>query len=168
VGLGPTRAFVGDAAGRCATRQHADIDLGRAAPGRSDVAGLGRARRSATACCTGRHAAAAGRGSAAAAAAGSHASSSAAAAGSRAAATCACVAGRACRPGSFACSTASVVGSARRRAARMGPSGRRTCAGTSRARTIVGRVRGASRGRGSVQLLGGARRASALDRMAFT
>jgi len=159
VGLGPTRAFVGGAAGRCATRQHADIDLGRAAPGRSDVSRLGRARRSATAWSAG---------SSAASAACRVSPASSAAARSRAAAGRARVAGRACCPGRSTGSTASVVGSARRRAARVGPSGRRTCPASGRARAGVGRARRAARGRSSVELLGGARCARTLDRMAFT
>jgi len=170
VGLGPTRAFVGCAAGRCA-RQHADIDLGRAAPGRSDVSGLGRARRSATTWSAGSSAAsAAGRGSAASSASGSHAaSSSSAAACGRAAAARACVAASACCPGRFTGSTASVVGGARRRAARLGPSGRRrTCHAAGRTRAGVERARRAARVGSSVELLGGARRACALNRTAVT
>jgi hypothetical protein len=170
MGLGPTRAFVGRAAGRRAagrlTRQHADIDLGRAAADWSAVSGLGRARCSATDWSTGsRAASAAGRGSAASSAPRSCAAS-AAAAGSRAAAACARVAGRAWCSRRFPCSTASVMGSARRRAASLGSSGRRTCPASGRARTIVGRARGAARGRSFVELLGGPRRAPALDRMA--
>ncbi len=170
MGLSPTGAFVGRVAGRCACHQHADIDLGRAAPGGSDVSGLGRTRCSATACSAGSCAAsAAGRGRAASSASGSHAASAAAAARSRAAAARACLAGRPCCPGRSTRSTTSVVGSARRRAARVGPSGRSgTCLVSGRTRAGVGRARRAASGRTPVELMGGARRACSLDRLAFT
>lgn len=167
MGLGPTRALVGRkrAAGRF-TRQHADIDLGRASSDRSAVSGLGCARGAAIAGSAGSHAAsAAGRGRAASSAPRSRAASSAAAC-SRAAAARACVAVRASCPGTFPRSTAPVVGSARRRAARVGPSGRRICPASGRAGAGVGHARCAARRPSCVQLLGAARRARALDRMA--
>src|SRR5439155_1484770 len=68
VGLGPTRAFLGCAAGRL-TRRHIDIDVGRASPDRSAVSRLGRAGNSAIAHPTGRAASAATRVSAASSAA---------------------------------------------------------------------------------------------------
>ena len=71
-------------------------------------------------------------------------------------------ASRACRTGR----TASVLGSARRCAAGVGPSGRGACAASSRAGTVLGRARGAARSLSSGSLLGSARGARALDRMA--
>ena len=170
MGLGPTRAFVGRAAGRL-TWQHADIDVGRTAPDRRAVSSLGRGWRPASACSTGIRTAA--RGSAASAATRGGATSAATlsraastSAGRRTASSRACVGRRACRPGRPCGSTASVLGSARRCAARVGPSGRRTGAAPGRARSFVGRACRAARGLRSGWFLGGARGARALDRMA--
>ena len=167
MGLGPTRAFVGHHAGSL-TWQHADIDVGRTAPDRRAVSSLGRAWRSARACSTGIRTAA--RGSAASAATRRGATSAATlsraastSAGRRTTSSRACVGSRVCRPCG---STASVLGSARRCAARVGPSGRRTGAASGRARSVVGRACRAARSLRSGWFLGGARGARALDRMA--
>ena len=179
MGLGPSRAFLGRAAGRLPSpRQRADIDVGRAAAARSAVSGLGCARCSATACSTGGRtaadgsaASAAARGSAAPAASCSRTASASAStsAGRCAASTCACVGSRAGRPG-YSGSTSSVVGSACRCAARVGPSGRSTWPGSGRARSVMGRSRGAARSLSPRRVMGGAGRVRpqlAIDRVAY-
>jgi len=163
VGLGPTRAFLGCAAGRL-TRRHIDIDVGRASPDRSAVSRLGRAGNSAIARPTGSAASAATRVSAASSAATR--SRTASTTSSRRAASCrARVGSRACSTGRTG-RTASVLGSASRCAAGVGPSGRGACAASSRARTVLGRARGAARSLSSGGLLGSARVTGAIDRVA--
>ena len=177
MGLGPSRAFLGRAAGRLPSpRQRADIDVGRAAAARSAVSGLGCARCSATACSTGGRtaadgsaASAAARGSAAPAASCSRTASASTSAGRCAASTCARLGSRAGRPG-YSGSTSSVLGSACRCAARVGPSGRSTWPGSGRARSVMGRSRGAARSLSPRRVMGGAGRVRpqlAIDRVAY-
>jgi hypothetical protein len=164
VGLGPTRAFVGCAAGWL-TREHAGVDRGRISDG-SSVPSLGRA------CCPHGRTAAGGRASTAPARCGA---ASTAASSCTPAAAPGCAAAGTARMGSrprwssrASGGPTSVMGSARRRTACMGTAGRRPPAASGLARSVVGRACGAGRGFSPGGLVGGAgRAASAVDRLAI-